>query len=304
MKNILVTGASGLVGRHLVPALEEQGYVVSTLTRSPGPPRSRVFHWKDLPGLLDATDAVINLAGENIGSRRWTARRRELLRASRVDTTALIVEAFRQSQRPPSLLLNASAAGFYGGRDATLLDESAASGIGFLAELCRQWETQAAEATTSGARVVSLRLGVVLARDGGAFPRMSLPVKCFVGTRLGHGQQGFSWIHIEDLVALILEILRNPRYAGPVNATAPCPVNNETFSRELASQLHRPLWPLPAFVTKAALRTVFGQMAEELLLQGVFVVPRKALDMGFSFRFPDLATALPDLLEASHPTRR
>ena len=168
--------------------------------------------------------------------------------------------------------------------------------LGFLAGVCRQWEARAEAATALGVRVVKLRLGVVLARDGGALPRLAFPVRIWQGTRLGHGQQGLSWIHIDDLVRLILEAIGNPAYRGPVNATAPMPASNETFTRAVARQLKRPLLPVPGALTRAAVRLLLGQMAQEMLLDGAFVYPRQAERLGFQFRFPGAAEALADLL--------
>jgi uncharacterized protein len=297
MRRVLVAGASGLVGRHLISALLEQDCKPCVLSRNPE--RSplevgiQVHSWAELPGLMEGMDAVINLAGENLGSHRWTAQRKHHLWNSRLGSTSRIVDAIQNCTQKPAVLVNASAVGFYGGRGVELLDERAACGRGFLAELCQHWEASAEKA---GTRLIKLRLGVVLAHDGGALPRMSLPLKCFAGTPLGDGQQGFSWIHIQDLVSLILESMMDPRYAGPINATAPHPVSNEAFLRELAHQLRRPIWPIPAFLSRNLLRLVFGEMAQEMLLQGAFVEPRRAVELGFTFRFPDPASALADLL--------
>jgi uncharacterized protein (TIGR01777 family) len=179
--------------------------------------------------------------------------------------------------------------------DGRVVTEDQPTGKGFLARVCRAWEA-AADGAPPGVRVVKLRLGVVLAREGGALPRMALPVRLFQGAKLGHGQQGLSWIHVEDAVAMILAALRDPAWAGPVNATAPGPVTNETFTRALCRVLRRPMVPVPAFATRAALGLLLGEMAEEMLLAGVFAYPRRAEDRGFSFRFPEVEAALADLM--------
>ena len=192
--------------------------------------------------------------------------------------------------------LNASAVGIYGGLDGRPVDETQPPGQGFLPRLCTQWEAAADAALAQGVRVVKVRIGLVLAGEGGALPKMALPVRFFQGTKLGHGQQGFSWIHIDDLVGLFIEAARNPEYAGAVNGTAPRPMTNETFTRALALRLRRPLLPVPAWLTRTAVKLLVGEMAEALLLQGAFVYPRQAERLGFVFRFEDAKTALQDLL--------
>ena len=194
-------------------------------------------------------------------------------------------------------LVNASAIGIYGPRDGRVIDEDKrhGPGSGFLARLCRQWEAAADAAAAHGVRVVKVRIGIVLAQDGGALPKMALPVRLFQGTRLGHGQQGFSWIHRDDLVRLFIEAARNPAYTGAVNGTAPCPTTNETFTRVLARRLHRPLLPVPAFLTRTAVKLLLGEMAQALLLDGAFVYPKKATGLGFTFRFERAEAALADL---------
>ena len=305
MKIVLVAGATGLVGGHLIEALETHGFGIRILSRSGNssgtPVPSRVYPWTALAEALDGVDAVINLAGENIGAQRWTPERQRVLRESRLASTQRIVQAIRLLPERPELLLNASAVGIYESRGEALVDEDGAVGAGFLADLCRDWEVAAQGVIPLGLRLVSLRMGVVLAREGGALPRMSLPIRRFVGCRLGSGRQGFSWIHIHDLVALILATLSNRAYEGPVNATAPFPISQGEFIQELARQLHRPLWPLPARLTSLALKVGLGQMAQEMLLQGALVRPQKALSLGFTFRYPDAAMALADLIRPVHP---
>jgi uncharacterized protein (TIGR01777 family) len=303
MKRVLVAGATGLIGSRLLKYLIEEGLEVRALSRSPEAFRPStgvdVFSWKDLTAALAGVDAVINLAGEGLGNHRWTRARKQKLRTSRVESTSRIVAAMREAPLRPTLFINASAIGFYGNQSAGTVDETGASGTGFLAELCQEWE--AAAAGLQGVRIVRLRLGVVLAREGGALPRMCLPLRCFAGCRLGDGSQGLSWIHIEDLVALIGAVMRNPGYEGAINATSPGPVSSGAFTGELARRLHRPLWPLPAWMTSTALRLFLGEMAQEMLLQGSFVLPRRALELGYVFRFPDLEAALSDLLRPVRP---
>ena len=306
LHQVVVAGGTGLVGRYLLPALVAEGARVTVVSRTPQgrtpqgrtplPAGVQAGSWEDLPVLLAGAGAVINLSGEGIGERRWSAARKRAILASRLDSTGRLVRAMADLEVRPQVLVNASAVGYYGPMDGRPVDERQGPGRGFLADVCRQWEAAAEAAAGLGVRVVRLRLGVVLARDGGALPRLAFPVRICQGTRLGHGQQGLSWIHIDDLVRLILEAIANPAWRGALNATAPMPASNETFTRAVARQLRRPLLPVPALVTRAALRLLLGDMAQEMLLEGAFVYPRKAERLGFQFRFPGAAQALADLL--------
>jgi len=297
---VIIAGGTGLVGRLLVMRLLEQDLKVQVLSRNPQrahlPPGAEARSWEALPELLEDSLAVINLAGEGIADRRWNEARKKLLLESRVAPTRSLVRALQQTAHPPSVLINASATGIYGTQGETAVDEDRAPGEGFLAELCQAWEAEAGEAQSVGLRVVKLRIGPVLAREGGALPKLALPVRLFAGCALGSGRQGFSWIHLEDLVQLILECLRNPACEGPINATAPHPCSNEAFIRLLARHLHRPVWPVPGFLTRGAVKLLVGEMAEPMLLGGAYVIPKKALDLGFQFRFPQAVEALEDLL--------
>lgn len=300
LKRVVVAGGTGLVGRHLVAALLKEGAEVTVLSRAPEravvPAGARVRSWEALPQTLEGADAVINLCGEGIADARWSPARKRILLSSRLDPTERLVTALGAAQARPPVLVQASAIGIYGPMDGRPLNESQAPGQSYLARLCVQWEAAADAALALGVRVVKVRTGVVLAREGGALPKMALPVKLFSGSKLGHGQQGFSWIHMEDLVGLFIEAARNPAYGGAVNATAPMPTTNETFTRALARHLHRPLLPVPAFLTRTALKVLVGEMAEALLLQGAFVYPAKALGLGFPFRFERAQEALEDLI--------
>nr|WP_275976295.1 TIGR01777 family oxidoreductase [Geothrix alkalitolerans] len=299
LNRVVVAGGTGLVGRPLVRDLLDLGTQVHVLTRraAAGLPAGAHAHgWEDLPALLDGADAVINLAGEGIADQRWTVARKAAIRQSRTQTTRRLVEAMRDCQKPPRVLVNASAIGYYGARDRTPVDEGAAPGTGFLAETCRDWEAEAMAASAIGVRVVRIRTGVVLAREGGALPKMALPVRYYLGCALGSGKQGLSWIHRDDLVAMFLEAARNDAWEGPFNGTAPGFLDNEAFTDLLARQLHRPLLPVPGRLTAAAMKVVLGDMADALLLQGAFVVPARARALGFEFLFTEAADALADLL--------
>jgi uncharacterized protein (TIGR01777 family) len=300
LDRVVVAGGTGLVGRRLVRALLDQGAQVQVITRHPGgrhalAPAS-VHGWDELPALLEGADAVINLAGEGIADRRWSASRKAALRGSRTGATARLVSAMRACQRPPSALVNASAIGYYAPGEGLPVDETGAPGQGFLADTCRAWEAEALAAAPLGVRVALVRIGVVLAPDGGALPKMALPVRWFLGCKLGSGAQGLSWIHIDDLVAMLLEAARNPSWGGVFNGTAPQPLGNEAFTRLLARRLRRPLLPVPGFLTTFATKLLLGEMAEPLLLQGAYAVPARSLALGFQFRFPTAEAALEDLL--------
>jgi uncharacterized protein len=300
MRKVVVAGGSGLVGRRLVEALVAQEALVGVVTRNPDgvklPKGAEAHAWSELPALLEGADAVFNLAGEGIADRRWTPQRKEALLRSRVESTRRIVEALRWVSQKPEVLVNASAIGFYGSHGRVPLDEASAPGKGFLAEVCRAWEQEADQVSALNLRLVKLRLGVVLAREGGALPRMARPVRLFLGCTLGSGRQGLSWIHLDDLVSLLLEAARNPTYEGVINATSPRPVSQKTFMRLVAQRLHRPLWPLPTVLTRLASRWLLGEMAEPMLLQGAFVYPKKALMLGFRFAYEKPDAALADLL--------
>lgn len=300
LKRVVVAGGTGLVGRPLVQALVDQGAEVTVLSRNPSgvhlPSGATARTWEDLPSLLTGTDAVINLAGEGIAEGRWSRTRKAAIRDSRVQATQRLVQAMQACGQPPKALVNASAIGYYLPCDDAPLDESADSGMGFLAEVCRAWEVEALAAAPLGVRVARVRIGVVLAKEGGALPKMALPVRWFAGCKLGSGIQGLSWIHVDDLVAMLVEAAANPAWSGAFNATAPKPLSNEAFTRVLAKRLHRPLLPVPGFLTTFAVTTLLGEMAEALLLQGAFIHPARALEQGFTFRFPTAEKALEDLL--------
>jgi uncharacterized protein (TIGR01777 family) len=306
-RRILVAGGTGLVGRHLAAALVRGGLEVTVLSRSGRsailPAGAEGRPWEALPEVLERAAGVVNLCGEGIADARWSPGRKRTLLDSRVGPTRRLVEALAAARNRPSVLVSASAVGVYGPMDVRPVTEADPPGAGFLADVGRAWEAAAALAASQGVRVVQLRLGMVLARDGGALPRMARPARYGLASKLGGGHQGMSWIHVDDLVSMILAALADPRWHGPVNATAPGPVSNEAFTRALCRHLRRPLLPAPAWLTRAGLRILLGEMGEAMLLQGAYVLPAKAQALGFRFRFPDLDGALTDLLgEERRPT--
>jgi hypothetical protein len=277
--NIAISGASGLIGRHLLKSLAAAGHTLRALGR----------HTSQAEGLREA-EIVIHLAGEPI-AQRWTGAAKRRIRESRVAGTRSLVEALAALPRRPEALICASAIGYYGSRGDEILTESSAPGAGFLPELCVAWEREALAAEALGMRVVRVRTGVVLDAHGGALQRMLPPFRMGLGGRLGSGRQWMSWIHLEDLEGLFQLAVEHP-VRGPLNGVAPHAVTNLDFTRELARALRRPaVFPIPEF----ALRLLFGEMAD-VLLASQRVAPDAALAAGFRFRFPQLAPALAALL--------
>lgn len=288
--NILISGASGLVGRELMRALTAQGHQPLALRRDP----CALPFWdiqRRVIGLgpHKEIDAVINLAGENIAAGRWTAARRERIRSSRTDSARLLAEFFAAAERKPKVIISASAVGIYGDRGDEELTEASPVGQGFLAEVARDWEAALQPAEAAGIRVVSLRLGMVLSAEGGALAAMLPPFRLGLGGAAGNGRQWMSWISLSELPLIISHVLQHEELRGPVNAVAPCPVTNWEFTRMLAQTLRRPAFlPAPRFLLEA----VFGGMARELLLASAKVRPAKLLASGYVFREPELPAAL------------
>ncbi|MDA2923901.1 TIGR01777 family oxidoreductase [Acidobacteria bacterium AH-259-L09] len=299
-----VTGATGLIGSALCQSLIQDNHEVVVLARNPEKARqnlstAEVITWEATSGpppeqSMDGLDAVVHLAGEAIAEGRWTAGRKRAIRESRVTGTRNLVQAILRSKNPPKVLLSGSAIGYYGPRGDQLLEETSSPGKDFLAEICRQWESEAMRATESGVRVVLLRTGLVLSTEGGALPRILPPFRMFVGGPLGSGKQWMSWIHIQDEIEAIRYAVTKDEIEGPINLVEPNPVTNREFSRELGRVLGRPaFFRVPGF----ALRLLFGEMAESLLLQGQRVLSKKLEQAGYKFRFPQLNGALLDLID-------
>ncbi len=290
---IAVTGATGLIGSALVPHLRRRGHDVTRIVRRRGSEPADIV-WSPADGQLDAhalegIDAVIHLAGAGIADHRWTTAYKQTLLQSRTAGTQLIARTIAESADPPQVLLSGSAIGIYGARGDEVLDESADTGTGFLADLCRAWEAATAPASEAGVRVAHLRSGIVLSGEGGAL-RKQLPLFKFgLGGKMGSGRQWQSWISIEDEVGAITHLLTSS-VSGPVNLTAPAPVTNAEFTDALGTVLHRPtVLPIPRFGPKLLLG---AELAENLLFAGQRVVPRVLRDDGYEFRRPDLADAL------------
>jgi uncharacterized protein (TIGR01777 family) len=288
---VLVTGASGLIGTALVQSLRRDGHEAITLVRR-SPQGAGELQWN--PAVTDAqpfegADAVVHLAGESIAGGRWTEERKKKIVESRLVGTQNLAESIAKVTRRPAVLVSASAIGYYGDRGDEVLTESSSSGSGFLAQVARGWEAATEPAARAGVRVVAPRIGVVLAGQGGALPKMALPFKFGLGGRVGSGKQWMSWITLDDLVRLLVYAVTNELIRGPVNAVSPQSVTNAEFTRTLARVLHRPaIFPAPAF----AVRLVLGEMADELLLASQRVEPKVAMESGFRFQYPQLETAL------------
>jgi uncharacterized protein len=291
--NILITGASGLIGSRLVPLLESAGHQVVRLVRRP-PQDERERQWNPTaeqlePELFEGAEAVIHLAGENIGEGRWTAARKERLRESRVHGTRILAEALSQLDPLPKAFVVASAIGYYGDRGDEVLTEASPPANDFLGQLCQDWEAAADPAREQGIRCVHVRTGVVLSSQGGALAKMLLPFKLGVGGVMGNGRQYWSWISLEDAARMFQFAVENESLSGPVNGTAPHPVTNREFTKTLGQVLKRPtIFPMPAFAARLAL----GEMADALILASARVLPERAGQEGFQFTHADLAAAL------------
>jgi uncharacterized protein (TIGR01777 family) len=296
---VIVTGGTGFIGSKLCENLVAKGHEVVLFTRDASRsrdqihPRVRVVSWA--PGAaweswVDGAGAIVNLAGENI-AQRWTEAAKQRIVASRVDAAARLSAAIEKAAVKPSVLVNAAAVGYYGPHRDEILDEDSPPGTGFLAATCVAWEEAAKKAEALGVRVALIRTGVVLGADGGAVAKMLPPFKAFAGGPIGSGEQWMSWIHRDDLVSLFVFALQNPAAKGPINGTAPNPVTMKEFAKALGRALHRPsLFPAPA----AAVRLLLGEMST-VVLDGQRVLPRKALALGFTFRFPEVEPALRDV---------
>jgi uncharacterized protein len=300
---ILVSGSTGFLGTALVETLPGQGHAITRLVRPATAPKdiagvhAQAIAWDPVAGQFDAAgaegaEALIHLAGASIAGGRWNASRKELLRTSRIDATRHLMAALAKLQRPPRVIIAASAIGYYGNGGDEILSEASAPGNDFLAGLCREWEAETARGAEFGARVVNLRFGIILASHGGALPQMALLFKLGAGGRLGDGRQWMSWLTLQEAITIIQFALATPGLAGPVNAVTPNPVQNKEFTNVLAKSLRRPaLFPAPAF----ALRLALGEMADALLLISQRVMPSKLAAAGYPFLQPNLSNALAEV---------
>lgn len=300
---IILAGGTGFIGKSLTESLSRQNHEVVVLTRSKrnsDSPRVRFVTWDPYrfdgswESEFDGADAVINLAGEPIADKRWTKAQKKKLLESRVGPVTAINRALRKASPRPKVFLNASAVGYYGPREDEILDENSRPGTGFLAELCQRWEETVMEAEALNVRTIRLRFGLVLEKDGGALGKMMPPFRLGLGGPLGSGKQWMSWIHRSDLIQLILFLLNHSEAHGAINATALNPVRMDEFAKTLGEILGRPaVFPVPAIVLKVLL----GELSE-MLLTGQCVLPQRAIQLGFSFQYPTLESALRAILKS------
>ena len=296
---VVVTGATGFIGRALCSELGKECKVIA-LTRRPETASAilgqavEIVQWDaratgSWGSYVDGSDAIVNLAGANVASGRWTRKRKAEILNSRVNAAGILVSAVRESAVRPRVMIQASATGFYGPRADEQLDEESEPGRGFLAEVCGKTEGFSREIETLGVRSVAIRSGIVLGTGGGALPKMAMPFKLYLGGYWGTGRQWISWISLSDEVAAIEYLIKNKALKGVFNLTAPKPVTNREFFKTLAATLKKPCWlRLPSTVLKA----ILGEMAEELFLSSQRVLPRKLVNSGFEFKYPGLESAL------------
>jgi hypothetical protein len=311
LKRVIVAGGGGFIGRALCGALLAGGYQVVVLTR--GPSRNPIaspdglqpmfVNWDGRTSrgwghLADGAFALVNLAGENIARGRWTPKRKQAIAESRVLPGLAMLQAASEASVRPEVYVQASAVGFYGDTGAEVVDEAFPPGRFFLSRVCLEVEASTREMETMGARRVVIRTGLVLGRGGGVLQKMIMPFDLFLGGPFGNGRQGFPWIHLDDVTGAIVFLLENPAASGPYNLTAPEGVSNLEFCRHLGRALSRPCW---LAVPPAALRLMFGEMAEEMFLTGCRAAPRRLMDMGYAFRHPGLAEALAALFPRTRP---
>ncbi len=299
---IVIFGATGFIGKRLFSYLDSEEYDLTIVTRDAEHARQELgeraefCEWdaerhESIDGIIKGAWAVIDLAGENLAGSRWTKKQKEKILNSRLNTTGAIVDAINRLEVKPHVLIQASAMGYYGSRGKTVLDESQPSGKGFLAEVTRRWE-EAAKKVDDSVRLVLLRTGIVLGPHGGALQPMAMPFRFGVGGHLGSGKQWFSWIHLDDEVRAIRFLMENKDAHGAFNLTAPEPVRNKEFAKELGRVLKRPSWfHVPAFL----IRLVMGQMGKEMLLASQKVIPARLQDAGFKFQFSDIRMALTNI---------
>ncbi len=293
---VLISGSYGLVGSASGRNLTSENHSITRLVRSTS---QEGILWNPLQSFSDTAplegfDAVVHLAGESISEGRWNQARKNEIRVSRVEGTKNLCEALAKLSEPPRVLITASASGYYGDRGSEILtEESPAGDKGFLTEVCQEWEQATVAAAQKGIRVVNLRFGIILSKDGGALKKMLPPFRFGVGGKIGSGEQYWSWIDIDDIAGIISFCLNHESLQGPVNAVSPNPVSNAEFTKTLAHVLCRPaIFPMPAFAARVAL----GEMADDLLLAGARMHPAKLIAAGYTFRYPDLESSLRHLL--------
>jgi uncharacterized protein (TIGR01777 family) len=303
---VIITGGTGLIGRALCAELVQAGYEVVVLTRDPYRkagflPEATVVGWDGQTGrewshFADGAQAIVNLAGESLAGKnllnmRWTPKRKKEIIGSRVHSGAAVVDALRLIEHKPRLVVQASGIDYYGPHSNQRITEADGHGESFLSHICINWEASTAPVEALGVRRTVIRLGIVLSKQGGALPQLMLPFRLFTGGPIGSGQQGYPWIHIQDVCRAIRFLIETPAATGAYNLCSPQPLTNAELGRAIARWLHRPYWlPIPAM----AFKLVFGEAAT-LLLDGQMAYPQRLLDQGFEFRYPEIGAALANL---------
>jgi len=297
-KNILITGATGLVGTQLIPFLQKQGHHVTVLSRKKiSIPGVNVYLWNVEQQTIDkdaflGIDTLIHLAGEGIADKKWTPKRKQQIIDSRVKSAELLYQTIRETQASVSTFVSASAVGYYGNRGEEFLWEDSDPGKGFLSDCCVAWEAAADEGISMGIRVVKVRIGLILSEKDGALAAMARPIKFFVGAPLGSGKQWMPWIHLDDIVGIFTKALEDETMVGAYNATAPFPVTNKLLTKRIAWHLSRPVWPV--HVPKGVLKVILGELSM-LALMSSNTAAQKILDAGFKFKYLDLDEALKEI---------
>lgn len=300
-KQILITGATGMVGKKLIFRLQKAGHQVSILSRTPKKIKDvRVFLWDVSKGSIDkdclnGIDTIVHLAGENIAGKLWSEKQKKEIINSRVQSTALLYRAIQESKSPVKNFISASAVGYYGDCGDEILTEETPSGFGFMAECCRLWEHSVDAGKVLGLRVVKLRIGIILAKDQGALAALAKPIRFFAGAPLGSGKQWMPWIHVHDIVSLFVSAIENPIMQGAYNACAPFPVTNTTLTKAVAAKLHRPVWPI--HVPEKIIRLLLGEMSNVVFIS-TNTSAEKILETDFKFKYTQLNEALTDIYKA------
>jgi uncharacterized protein (TIGR01777 family) len=297
-KRILITGATGMIGKKLIHTLLQLGHNISILSRKPRNIKNvTVYTWDVYKQQIDANcmegiDTIIHLAGEGIADKKWTKERKQQIIDSRVLSTQLLHKTIKETNAPVSTFISASAVGYYGNRGDEILNEQSANGTGFMAKCCKLWEDAVDEGIPFNLRIVKLRVGVILGKGEGALASLEKPILFFAGAPLGSGQQWMPWVHIDDIVAMFTKAVDDTAFEGTYNACAPFPVTNATLTKAVAKQLHRPVWPIK--VPEKVLEMILGKMSA-VVMNSTNTSAQKLLDTGFNFKFTHLEDALADI---------
>lgn len=300
-KHILITGATGMVGKDLLKALINEGHTISVLSRKRIKLAGVKVHLWDVyrqkidTGYLEGVDTIVHLAGENIATKKWTRERKEQLIDSRVRSTELLYKTIRETPNQVKNMISASAVGYYGDCGDEILTENHENGYGFLAECCEQWEKAVDQGEQLGLRIVKIRTGFILKHNEGGLAAMDKPIRFFVGAPLGNGQQWVPWIHYQDITKIYQEAISNPNMRGAYNACAPYPVSNQTLTKSIADVLNRPVWPVK--VPETVLATILGEMSS-VALMSTNTSAQKLLDAGYIFNYTQLDHAIKDIYKS------